>query len=261
VKVSHVSQDVLSHEELRSVVYESGLHISHDYHRMLLSIFDLEKISIEHIMVPKNEIIGIDISDDWESILLQLTNSQHTRLPVYEGKFENLKGVLHVRVALNLIANHNFSKQNLLAQMEDILYVPENTLLNKQLLEFKRHRKRLSFVVDEYGEILGLVTLEDILEEIVGEFTTDFATSMSQAIHPQDDGSYIVDGTMTIRDLNREMKWHFPTDGAKTLSGLIIELFQDIPPAHMSLQIKDYFVEILQVKDNTVKSAKISLDN
>ncbi len=259
VNASDERDDHLSSEELRTVVIEAGGMIPKRHQKMLLSILDLEHATVEDIMVPKNEIIGVDLEEDLDDILNQLRNSQHTRLPVYVESIDNVKGMLHARHIANLMSRDQdeINKDAILEMMTPVYFVPEGTALNTQLLKFQRKKQRVGLVVDEYGDIQGLVTIEDILEEIVGEFTTDFASTTSKDIHPQDDGSYMVDGTVTIRDLNRTLKLNLPTDGPKTLSGLIVEYLETIPQPGTGLKLGDHPMEILQIKDNLIKSVKL----
>jgi len=246
-----------SHDELRTVLHEAGGKIPRDYQAMLLKVLDLGKVTVEDIMIPRNEMIGIDLTDEWEKILDQLTNSQHTRLPVYKSDIDQVVGMLHLRKALNLLAKEDLNKESLLDAAEKCYFVPKGTSLNIQLLNFRREKQRTGLVVNEYGDIQGLVTLEDILEEIVGEFTTDITAITNKSIHPQSDGSYLVDGGTTLRELNHLLKYKFPLKGPKTLSGLIVEYLETIPQAGTGLRLAGYPMEILQVKDNMIKTVKI----
>lgn len=246
----------MTQEELRTVVNEAGTMIPQRHQKMLLNILDLEKVTIEDIMIPRNEIVGIDLDDDFSEIIQLLTSCQHTRLPLYRENINNVLGVMHIRDALPHIHKKEFNKETLLSIAKEPYFVPEGTPLNTQLLNFQHQKRRIGLVVDEYGDIEGLVTLEDILEEIVGEFTTDVATTIKE-IHLQDDGSYLVDGSANLRELNRTMQWAFPTDGPKTLNGLIIDYLESIPATGTSLRIAGYPIEIVQVADNTVKTARI----
>ena len=246
----------LSSDELRTVVNEAGALIPRRHQRMLLSILDLENVTVEDIVIPRNEIVGIDLDNDIDEILRLLTTSQHTRLPIYRENIDHVLGIIHLRNALHLIAQKNLTKQSLQDIAREVYFVPEGTSLHTQLLNFQRQKRRIALVVDEYGDILGLVTLEDILEEIVGEFTTDASTTMRD-IHPQEDGSFLVDGGITVRELNRLTDWGLPTDGPKTLNGLIIEHMEFIPEPGTSLLISGYPVEIVQTSTNAVKTAKI----
>jgi Mg2+/Co2+ transporter CorB len=246
----------LTSEELRTVVNEAGAMIPRRHQLMLTNILDLEKVTVDDIMIPRNEIIGLDLDEDWESLTIQLTNSQHTRLPAYRGDINNINGFLHVRNALSVLANPDSNIEDLIPFIRKAYFVPENTPLNTQLLQFQSNKRRIGLVVDEYGDVQGLVTLEDILEEIVGEFTSDAATTIKD-VHPQPDGTYIIDGSATIRELNRSMNLNLPTDGPKTFNGLICEHLETIPEAGTSVLISDYPIEIVQIKDNTVKTARL----
>jgi Mg2+/Co2+ transporter CorB len=246
----------LSSEELRSVVHEAGALIPRRHQEMLVSILDLEKVTVDDIMIPRNEIVGIDVDHNEQEILNQLTHCQHTRLPVYRGDIEHVIGFLHARNALRLMTSNQFSKEALLGITREANFVPEGTPLTTQLLNFQREKRRIAFVVDEYGDIEGLITLEDILEEIVGEFTTDAAAAIRD-IHPQDDGTYLVDGAAYIREINRLMQWELPTNGPKTLNGLIIEYLESIPEPGTSVRIAGYPIDIVQTTTNAIKTVRI----
>jgi len=246
----------LSSEELRTVVNEAGALIPRRHQEMLLNILDLEKVTVEDIMVPRNEVVGIDLEDEWEEILEQLVHCQHTRLPVYRDSIDDVMGILHARNVLSLLGTSVFDKEQLIGLVREPYYIPEGTALHRQLLNFQRSRRRIGLVVDEYGDIQGLVTLEDILEEIIGEFTTD-VSALSRDIHPQDDGSLLVDAGVTIRELNRLEDLDLPTDGPKTLNGLVLEYLEDIPEAGTSLKLAGYPIEIVQTTGNAVKTVRI----
>mgnify|MGYP003631850591 CR=1 FL=1 len=247
----------LSREELRTLVDESGALIPRKHQEMLVGILDLEKVTVTDIMIPRNEIIGINIDDDLSAILHQLKTSQYTRLPVYKGDINNIVGILHLRNMTRVMSHKEPSKAGLLQACRDPYFTPESTSLNAQLLQFQQEKRRIAIVVDEYGDALGIVTMEDILEEIVGEFTTDFSSSSSQDIIPQEDGSYLIDGSTPIRTINKNLSWNLPTSGPKTLSGLITEALETIPDSPVCLYINKYQVEIRQLKDNIVKTIKI----
>ncbi len=251
-----VDSQQLSTDELRTVVNEAGTLISHKYQSMLVSILDLEKVTVDDIMVPRNEISGIDIEDEMDDIVDLLVHSQHTRLPLYRGDIDNVLGVLHLRKVLQPLEHSDLDKDWLLENANEPYFVPLGTPLNTQLRNFQRQRQRIGLVVDEYGDVDGLVTLEDLLEEIVGEFTTDPADH-SPDVHPQDDGTYLIDGAANVRELNRSMRWELPTDGPKTLNGLVLEYLESIPEPGTSLLIARYPVEIVQVSGNAVKTARI----
>lgn len=248
----------LSRDELRSVVHEAGKMIPIRHQRMLLSILDLENVTVDDIMVPRNEITGIDLQDSIDEIIEQLSHCQHTRLPLFQGNMDEIVGMVHVRRILRTLKDLNdFDHENLKEISREPYFVPEGTPLHTQLLNFQRLKKRIGLVVDEYGVILGLVTLEDILEEIVGEFTTDIQT-FKQDIHAEEDGSYLIDGSTTIRDINRQLNWNLPSEGPKTLNGLILEQLEDIPETGTSLRVENYTIEIIQSADNSVRTAKLT---
>lgn len=259
-KMDNVQKEALSGEELRSVVHEAGLLLPSEHKTMLLSLLDLERGTIEDIMVPKSDIFGIDLELPWDELIEQLEIAQHTRLPLYRNNIDNLIGMIHLRDVLNLVLDEEFNMDHLMSIAEEPYFIPEGTPLNVQLLNFQKMKRRSCFVVDEYGEIQGLATMEDILEEVVGEFTTDIAT-LSREITPQPDGSIIVDGSMTIRNLNRLMSWQLPFIGPRTLSGLIIEYLGYIPPTDCCIKIDNYFIEILKVGENTIKSVRMWRSN
>ena len=246
----------LTADELRTVVDESA-RIPGQHQDMLLGILDLENVTVNDIMVPRNEIVGIDIDDEMDEILNLLANSQHTRLPVFKDNINNVLGMLHLRRLTRHLAQDHLTKAELIQLTREPYYVPEATPLHTQLVNFKQEKRRIALVVDEYGDIQGIVTLEDILEEIVGEFTTDFAANMPE-IMAQADGSYLIDGTAVLRDINRALDWSLPTTGPKTLNGLILETLETIPEANLCLSVKDYRIETLQLKDNIVKHCKIT---
>jgi len=249
----------LSREELRTVVAEASTVIPHRHQRMLMSILDLERISVEDIMVPRNEIVGLDVSDEWDEILEQLRDSRHTRIPVYDGSIDDLVGILHMKKVARLLARGEFDREQLvmLARSREPYYVPEGTSLNTQLLNFQRQRRRVAFVVDEYGDVQGLVTLEDLLEEIVGEFTSD-TSSLHKDVHREKGGTFIVNASASVRTLNRKMGWSLPTSGPRTLNGLIIEYLETIPDAGTSLRVNDYSIDVLQTGENAVKTVRLT---
>jgi len=254
-----VAATSLSSEELRTVVAEAGAMIPRQHQQMLVSILDLENATVEDIMVPRNEIVGIDVDDDWDRILEQLRQSQHTRLPVYQGEIDRIIGLLHMKQVVHELARGHLELETLTAaaQAREPYFVPSGTTLNTQLLNFQRNKRRMAFVVDEYGDIQGLVTIEDILEEIVGEFTTDPATMMHKDVHAEADGSFVASASATIRALNRSMRWNLPTDGPKTLNGLIVEFLETIPEPGTTLKMSDYMLEVLQTGDNAIKTVRI----
>jgi len=248
----------LSSDELRTLVAEANTIIPSRHQRMLVSILDLEKISVEDIMIPRNDIAAINANDEWDDILEQLRTSPHTRLPVYEDSLDNIIGMLHLKSVAQALAHGELNKEKLitLARSREPFFVPEGTSLNTQLLNFQRNRRRIALVVSEYGDVQGLVTLEDLLEEIVGEFTTDPA-ALHREIHHEKDGSYVVAGSISVRTLNRRLGWNLPTDGPRTLNGLILEYLETIPEPGTALRLGNYAVEIMQIADNVVKTARV----
>ena len=247
----------LSSEELRTVVAEAGKLIPRRHKKMLLGILDLGNVTVEDIMVPRNEIVGLDVNAPQIDIVELLTHCQHTRLPVYRDNIDDIIGILHVRYILRIIKEmDDLAGAELEKITREPYFVPLGTPLQTQLLNFQRSKARIGLVVDEYGVIQGLVTLEDILEEIVGEFTTDLQT-FDQDIHPQEDGSYLIDGAAMLRDINKQLHWNLPADGPKTLNGLILERLEDIPEAGTSVRIDDFTMEIMQAIDNAVKTVRI----
>ena len=257
VNPNEKSVDQLSSDELRTVVNETGDKIPQKHQQMLTGILDLEHVTVEDVMVPRSEIGGIDINDEWKQILRQLSHSQHTRILLYRDNIDDAVGFIHARDLMHLQTKNQFDKSNLVRSVRELYFIPEATSLNVQLHKFQENKERIGLVVDEYGDIQGLVTLEDILEEIVGDFTTNVSPTVSDEIHLQDDGTYIIDGTMNIRELNREMQWHLPIDGPKTINGMIIEYLQDIPAPGISFRIDGYPIEVLVVDNNMIKSIRI----
>lgn len=249
----------LNTDELRTVVAEAGPMIPARHRQMLLSILDLGRLTVNDIMIPRQEIGGIDIDQNWEDLLEQLRQTPHTRLPVYEGELDNLIGMLHMKRVAQELARGTLTRERFIeiARGREPYFVPERTPLNVQLAHFQRNRRRLAFVVNEYGDIEGLVTLEDLLEEIVGEFTTDPATVMHKDIHVERPGVYMVNASATIRALNRALQWQLPTDGPKTLNGLLLERLETLPDPGTALRVGNWQFEVLQVADNTIKTVRI----
>jgi Mg2+/Co2+ transporter CorB len=256
VSADDAAEHSLSSEELRSVVAEAGAMMPQRHQGMLLSILDLERATVEDIMVPRNEIVGIDISEPWDQVRESIVASSHTRMPVFDGSIDDLKGVVHLRKLVRVAAQGQLRLDTLLSLVRDPYYIPEGTPLNQQLLNFQDQKRRIGFVVDEYGDIQGLVTLEDILEEVVGEFTSDPATRVKN-VYLDADGSALVHGSVTIRTLNRSLGWKLPTGGPKTLNGLVMEQLQELPKPGRQLSIGDYRIEITDMRANAIKTARI----
>lgn len=244
-------------EELRTIVAEHSKSIPTQSKNILLGLIDLKEVTVDEIMVPRNEIVGIDLQEDWATISMQLAHSQHTRLLLFKDTIDNVTGMLHMRDLVSLFNKGTFNKEGLINAAQEVYFIPEGTALMTQLMNFQRSKKRVGLVVDEYGDIQGLVTLEDILEEVIGKYTTDIASD-TKFVHPQEDGSFIIDGGMAIRELNRMMAWELPTEGAKTLSGVIIEYLEVIPHAGTCLRLNGYPLEILAVKDNKIETVRIA---
>lgn len=251
-----VTKHKLSPEELRAVVLEAEHFMPQAHSDMLLGILDLEQVSVEDIMIPRNEITGIDLNDDWNDIVHQITHSQRTRVPIFHDSIDNTVGVLHLRKVLNLFSRDELNMKTLKGLIAPAYFIPAGTSLTRQLLSFQDNRRRSGLVVDEYGSIQGLVTLEDILEEIVGQFTTDSPTR-NLGIHKKDENNYLIDGNTHIREINRALNWSLPTDGPKTLNGLILEHMEIIPQNGTSLMIGSYAIEITRTSSSAVQTAKV----
>jgi len=258
VRPVHGSGQTMSPEELRSVVTEAGPMIPSRHRQMLLSILDLEYLTVNDIMIPRQDIAAINVEDNWEDILDQLRQTPHTRLPLHEGELDNLIGIVHMKRVAQELARDTLTRERLieLARAREPYFVPEGTSLTVQLNQFQRNRRRLAFVVDEYGDIQGFVTLEDILEEIVGEFTTDPATVTHKHVHREAPGVFIVNAGATIRALNRTLGWQLPTDGPKTLNGLLVEKLETLPESGAEVVIGDYQFEVLQIGENTIRTVR-----
>lgn len=245
------SDDSLTQDELKTLVNESAHQLTIERQNMLLGILDLENVKVNDIMVPRNEVSGIDLDDDIEVIAEQVRTTNYTRLPLFKGDLDKVVGMLHIRDAATFLFSDNPSKVMLSKKAADPYFVPENTSLYQQLFNFQREKNNVGLVVDEYGDIQGLITLADILEEIVGEFTTD-ATGNAKDIHPQRDGTFVIDGSANIREINKTLDWTLPTDGPKTINGLMLELLEEIPDGNTAIKLDTYYLEILQIKDNQI---------
>lgn len=257
VKLKKGTSETLSHDELRSIVHEAGVILPSIHKNMLLSLLDLEKLSVDDIMVPKNEIDGIDLSLGMEDILYKITHSKHVYLPVYREEIDSIEGMLKMRDVFPRLADKTLTKENILQICKEVYFIPSGTPLNTQLLNFRHEQQRCGLVVDEYGDIEGFLSVEDILEEVVGEFSaTNLVEEPINAL--QKDGSYIVDARVSIRDLNRKNNWHLPVAGPKTLNGLILEYLEYLPSPGICFRLEGYFIEILSVDENRVGQVKVS---
>jgi len=256
IKTSGEDSHNLSTEELRTIVNEAGALIPQRNQSMLLGVLELNDVTVNDIMIPRNEVEGIDLDQDMEKILDQLSKTRHTRLPVYQGDINQICGVLHMRNLAQLIQQGKVTKAAITAVVHEPYFVPESTPLHTQLLNFQKQSRRIGIVVDEYGDVEGVVTLEDILEEIVGEMSHDEAQT-NQDVHPQDDGSYIIDGQAYVREINKSLSWELPTNGPKTLNGLIIETLESLPEGNVCMRVDNYRMETLQISENTIKTVRV----
>ena len=256
VDPSRKHDENLSQEELRTLVAEAGALIPHKRRHMMLNILALEEVEVDDIMVPRNEVYGIDLEDSDEDILRCIQTSSHTRLPVWREDINNIVGVLHLRNISKIIDKQGLDRAALEREMEAPYFIPESTPLNTQLMNFQKKKHRLAVVVDEYGQVMGLVALEDILEEIVGEFTSNLSETEDN-IFPQRDGSYVITGTANVRDINKTLEWDLPTAGPKTLSGLVLENLESFPDGNTCLVIGNYRLEILELKGTVIQAVKV----
>tara|TARA_B100001142_G_scaffold229852_1_gene228019 strand:+ start:296 stop:1594 length:1299 start_codon:yes stop_codon:yes gene_type:complete len=257
VRIDHGRQDSLSTAELRSVVGESSPLLPKRYKRMLLSILDLDDITVDDIMVPRQDIVGIDLDESWEANLSIIQDSRYTRLPVFRGDIDNVEGLIRLKSIYPDLIEGSLTAQNLLKHLQEANFVPEGTPLNKQLVNFQSVKERFSFIVDEYGDVQGLITSEDLVREIVGELSTDPSPTIPE-VDQQDDGCFIVDAGANVRQLNSLMNWELPTNGPKTLNGLIIELLETIPTIGTNITIADYSIEIIETAEHSIRKVKVS---
>ena len=251
VDVKKTSRDVLNKDELKTIISDAESLMPVRYQKMLMGILDLESATVEDIMTPRNEIIGIDLEAPIEDIISQIKASPHTRLPVYKTSIDRIIGFIHLRKILVLLHQEDFDKQTIINRLDKPSFIPDSTPVHNQMQRFKHEKIRIGLVVDEYGDVQGLVTLDDLLQEIVGELITE-----DVAVRAQPDGSYLVDANITIRELNRVTQWTLPTEGPKTLNGLIIEFMENIPEAGTGIRLHDYLLEIIKRDENSVKLVK-----
>lgn len=256
IKITKRTLDVLTNEEIRTMVHQANGRLNMSYRRIMLGVLDLSELTVDDIKVPRNNIVGIDLDDDWPTILNVLSQTDHTRLPLYRESMDYVQGIVHLRKVMNLAAQGKLDKDTLISTAEEVYFIPETTPLNVQLLNFRHEKHRIGLVVNEYGDIQGLVTLEGILEEIVGEFTTGLSTAYKR-IQKEYDGSFLVDGSISIRELNRRLAMELPIEGPKTLNGLIIEYLEKIPLQGVCLRIEDHPIEVIQVEENLAKLVRI----
>ena len=248
--------DALSNDELRAAVAESTGLLNTSHQSMLMRILEMEKVTVEDVMVPRAEMEAIDLEDEWEEIVEQLATSHHTRVPVFEGSLDNIVGIVHIRKMFYLSQLGEFNKKTMLDMIRKPYFIPENTSITHALTNLQDRRRRFGIVVDEYGDIKGLITLELILEEVVGEFTS-IAPALDDDIDKEEEGSYLVRGSTNIRDINRKLDWNLPTENAKTINGLITEQLEAIPEAATCFKLGEYIIEIVQTRDTSVRVARI----
>jgi Mg2+/Co2+ transporter CorB len=256
VRPDQIASHSLSAEELRTVVAEAGVMVPRRHQRMLLSILDLDAVTVDDIMVPRQEIVGLDLDRPWEDNLGVIQTSPHDRLPVYREYIDNIIGVTRVRDLLPELARGELTQALLLERIRDAYFVPEGTPLTKQLLNSQQYRRRSAFVVDEYGDVQGLITTQDIVKELVGELDHD-STAVDLGITKESDRSYVVDASANVRQLNRVMNWNLPTDGPKTLNGLIVELLETIPESGTGVTVANYPIEILDASEHGIKRVRV----
>jgi Mg2+/Co2+ transporter CorB len=247
----------VSPEELRAMIMEAGVLIPESHQDMLLGILDLEKITVDDVMVPRNRIVGVNLDAEWDEVVESVTANMYTRIPAYRGSLDNVVGIIHARRVLNLQHEGKLDRESLQSAIIEPYFIPSGTSLTTQLLNFKQVKRRLGLVVDEYGDIQGLVTLDEILEEIVGDFTTRALGRVADDVHAEPDGSYLVRGVMSLRDLNRRLHWNLPTTESRTMNGLILEYLEDIPEPGTSLVLNGYMIEIVRTRGAAVDVARI----
>ena len=248
----------LNREELRTLVSEGG-RISNDHQRMLINILDLEHATVDDVIVPRHELVGVDLDHDWQTILQLLNQSVYTRLPVFRDSIDHTVGILHIRTIVAKLASGTLTREQLEASVRTPYFIPEGTPLTHQMLEFQARERRMGLVVDEYGDIQGLVTLDDILEEIVGEYTTE-ARERGRWIRRLDDGSYLVDGSASVRAVNRKLNWNLPTAGSRTLGGLLVDQLEHIPDGNASVRIGQHIFTVVDIRDNVIRRVLVKPD-
>ena len=246
----------LSPEELKSVLENSGDLIPKKYQDMLISVLELDKVSVDEVMTQRSEIIGIDINQSIENILNSLQNNQKDFLPVYDESLDELRGIIDLYGITTFLSNEDKSIENLIDSLEEAYFTPENTPLSTQLFNFQKNKKTTAVVIDEYGSVKGIVTIKDVLEEIVGELATDIDKE-SVEIMEQKDGSYLIDASVSLRELNKKLDWELPINGAKTLNGLIIDKIETIPENNIKIEIENYLIETVLIRNNMIKIARV----
>lgn len=260
VNANGINLHTLGREELRTIVHDFGGEVSKRHQQMMLGVLDLDSVTVEDIMIPRSDVEGIDLEDDWFSILEQIQQSQHTWLPVFSDDIDQIIGMLHLRRLIRDLSKNTLDKDLLIKQLQEPYFIPETTPLNQQLMEFQKNHKRIGLVVDEYGDVQGLVTLEDLLEEIVGEFNQT-ALNLQDDVVAENEKSYLVQGSANVRELNKSQHWNLPTDSAKTLNGLILEELESFPKSGDKLTIGNYKLEIVHARANTIRTVRVIKKN
>ena len=254
-KNTSINED-LSPEELKSVLENSGDLIPKKYQDMLISVLELDKVSVDEVMTQRSEVIGIDINQPIENILSTLQNNQKDFLPIYNESLDDLRGVIDLYGITSFLSNENKSIESLIDSLDEAYFIPENTPLSTQLFNFQKNKKTVAVIIDEYGSVKGLVTIKDVLEEIVGELATDIDRE-SVEIMEQKDGSYLIDASIPLRELNKKLNWQLPINGAKTLNGLIIDQVETIPENNIKIEIDNYVIETVLIRNNMIKIARV----
>ena len=254
-KETTINED-LSPEELKSVLENSGDLIPKKYQDMLISVLELDKVSVDEVMTQRSEVIGIDINQPIENILSNLQNNQKDFLPVYNESLDDLRGVIDLYGITSFLSNEDKSIESLIESLDEAYFIPENTPLSTQLFNFQKNKKTVAVIIDEYGSVKGLVTIKDVLEEIVGELATDIDRETVE-IMEQKDGSYLIDASIPLRELNKKLNWQLPINGAKTLNGLIIDQVETIPENNIKIEIDKYAIETVLIRNNMIKIARV----
>ncbi len=254
-KETTINED-LSPEELKSVLENSGELIPKKYQDMLISVLELDKVSVDEVMTQRSEVIGLDINQPIENILSSLQNNQKDFLPVYNESLDDLRGVIDLYGITSFLANEDKSIESLIESLDEAYFIPENTPLSTQLFNFQKNKKTVAVIIDEYGSVKGLVTIKDVLEEIVGELATDIDKETVE-IMEQKDGSYLIDASIPLRELNKKLNWQLPINGAKTLNGLIIDQVETIPENNIKIEIDNYAIETVLIRNNMIKIARV----